>query len=198
MDQFEPLSIPDKANFKIGEVAKLLDLEPYVLRYWEEEFDRLCPEKTDSGQRVYRRSDIETARVIRKLLYTEKFTIKGARRQLDLASEGESPILNAVATGGQTQLFESTSADSSKLQDLKDKLDRAEAEIAELQRERETLTSELEQLETQRDNLRRQLETVQHQNQTLSQKLSRARRIYSSIQQRLRSLSQIKGKTASK
>ncbi len=95
MSHLDAITIPDKTCFKIGEVAKLLDLEPYVLRYWESEFDLLDPDKTDSGQRVYQRDDIELIVQIRELLYSEMFTIAGARRQLELEREGKPCYANA-------------------------------------------------------------------------------------------------------
>lgn len=76
-------SLPKKKLFyRINEVAKLTGVKPYVLRYWESEFPELDPEKDASDQRRYRAKDIETVLVIRKLLYEDRFTIKGARAQL--------------------------------------------------------------------------------------------------------------------
>jgi DNA-binding transcriptional MerR regulator len=69
-------------GYKIGQVAKMLDLPASVLRFWETEFDQLKPEKTDGGQRLYSERDIAVARTIRHLLYEEKFTISGARKEL--------------------------------------------------------------------------------------------------------------------
>jgi len=74
--------IPDKLFFKIGEVAELTGTKPHVLRYWESEFKMLRPAKGDSGQRVYRRKDVELIFVIKRLLYEENFTIAGAKKQL--------------------------------------------------------------------------------------------------------------------
>lgn len=74
--------IPDKLYFKIGEVAKLIGVEPYVLRYWETEFPQITPVKSKTGQRLYKRHDVETIATIRELLYDQKFTINGARRKL--------------------------------------------------------------------------------------------------------------------
>jgi DNA-binding transcriptional MerR regulator len=78
-----------KPFYKIGEVAKLLDVKPHVLRYWESEFPTLKPKKNPSGQRIYSRDDIETIVEIQNLLYNERYTISGARqmltRQLSLA-----------------------------------------------------------------------------------------------------------------
>lgn len=75
--------IPDKLFFKIGEVAELLDLKTHVLRYWETEFSCLRPVKSRSNQRLYRRHDVETALLIKDLLYQRGFTIAGARSQLE-------------------------------------------------------------------------------------------------------------------
>ncbi|MEK6606162.1 MAG: MerR family transcriptional regulator [Myxococcota bacterium] len=75
-------TIPDKAFFKIGEVARLVGVPPYVLRYWETEFDTLRPEKSRTNQRVYRRQDVEKLVHIKRLLYEEGFTIAGARKIL--------------------------------------------------------------------------------------------------------------------
>ncbi|MCC6276524.1 MAG: MerR family transcriptional regulator [Oligoflexia bacterium] len=74
--------IPDKMAFKIGEVAELAGLKPYVLRYWESEFDALNPQKSAFNQRMYTRKDVETVLIIKKLLYDEKFSIAGAKRKI--------------------------------------------------------------------------------------------------------------------
>ena len=77
----EPI-IPDKLYFRIGEVAELCDLPTYVLRFWETEFPQLRPTKSSTGQRMYRRRDLDSVLRIRKLLYEEGFTIAGARQHL--------------------------------------------------------------------------------------------------------------------
>ena len=74
--------IPDKLYFRIGEVAELCDLPTYVLRFWETEFPQLKPTKSSTGQRMYRRTDVDNVLKIRRLLYQEGFTIAGARQQL--------------------------------------------------------------------------------------------------------------------
>ena len=74
--------IPDKLFFKIGEVCKIVDIEPFVLRFWESEFPNLAPEKSKTGQRVYKRKDIEMVLRIKELLYERGYTIAGARKQL--------------------------------------------------------------------------------------------------------------------
>lgn len=76
------LVIPDKLYFRIGEVSRLLDLPAYVLRFWETEFPQLKPGKGGTGQRLYRRRDVETLAEIRRLLYDEGYTIPGARQAL--------------------------------------------------------------------------------------------------------------------
>ena len=75
-------ALPDKLYFKIGEVAKLVGVKPYVLRYWETEFSILRPGKTRARHRLYRRKDVEVLLEIRRLLYTERYTIEGAKRRL--------------------------------------------------------------------------------------------------------------------
>lgn len=74
--------IPEKLYFRIGEVSTLCRLPAYVLRFWETEFPQLKPVKSSTGQRMYRRKDVETVVRIKTLLYDEGFTIAGARQQL--------------------------------------------------------------------------------------------------------------------
>ncbi len=90
---FPVVALPDKLFFKIGEVAKLTGIKPYVLRYWETEFPAIRPQKSRSLQRLYRRKDVETVLNIRDLLYEQRFTIEGARRRLrELAEQhGRGP-----------------------------------------------------------------------------------------------------------
>ena len=80
--------IPEKLYFRIGEVAELCCLPAYVLRFWETEFPLLKPVKSNTGQRMYRRKDVENVLRIKKLLYEEGFTIAGARQHL--RSDGKS------------------------------------------------------------------------------------------------------------
>src|SRR5713226_7089784 len=90
--------IPDKSFFRIGEVSRLTDTKPFVLRYWETEFPMLQPVKSPKGQRLYRRQDIETVLQIKRLLYDEGFTIAGARRHLREQNGGESSRSNAESS----------------------------------------------------------------------------------------------------
>jgi DNA-binding transcriptional MerR regulator len=74
--------IPDKLYFRIGEVARLCSVAPYVLRFWETEFTQLKPNKSGTGQRLYRRRDVEMALRVKRLLYDEGYTIAGARQAI--------------------------------------------------------------------------------------------------------------------
>ncbi len=76
------IAIPEKQYFKIGEVSEILDVEPYVLRYWESEFKILKPTRTRARQRLYHKRDLELLVEIKHLLYDEKFTIAGAKKRL--------------------------------------------------------------------------------------------------------------------
>jgi DNA-binding transcriptional MerR regulator len=78
----DEIFIPDKLYFRIGEVATLCRLPAYVLRFWESEFPQLKPVKSSTGQRMYRRRDVESVLHIKRLLYEQGFTIAGARQQL--------------------------------------------------------------------------------------------------------------------
>jgi len=75
--------IPEKLMYKVAEVCQITDTQPYVLRFWESEFPQLASEKNRSGQRVYRRQDIDLILRIKKLLYEEEFTLAGARKVLE-------------------------------------------------------------------------------------------------------------------
>jgi DNA-binding transcriptional MerR regulator len=79
----------DKLFYTIGEVAKLANVKPYVLRYWETEFDRLRPKKTPTGQRAYRKHDVEIALTIKRLVHEEQYTIAGARKKLEELEKDE-------------------------------------------------------------------------------------------------------------
>jgi len=88
MDQVE---LPNKLYFRIGEVAKIVGVKPYVLRYWETEFTVLKPGKTPSRHRLYRRRDVETLLEIKRLLYQEGFTIAGAKKRLKESEKDDTP-----------------------------------------------------------------------------------------------------------
>lgn len=98
----ETPEIPDKLYFRIGEVAGLLAVEPYVLRYWETEFPSLAPKKSGTGHRLYRRKDVELLLKIKHLLYEKRYTIEGARQSLHHDSKG---VKASSATRLQGDLF---------------------------------------------------------------------------------------------
>lgn len=76
------MDLPEKVYFRIGEVARLLEVATHVIRFWETEFKAIRPQKSSSGQRVYTRRDVERLATIKRLLREERYTIEGARRYL--------------------------------------------------------------------------------------------------------------------
>lgn len=95
------VQIPDKTFFRIGDVADILDVKPYVLRFWETEFPMVAPEKSNTGQRVYKRADVETLLLIKHLLYQERYSIEGARNRIrQLKREGDLPTYKREAIMG--------------------------------------------------------------------------------------------------
>jgi DNA-binding transcriptional MerR regulator len=90
----------EKEFYRIGEVARLTDLKPFVLRYWETEFPMLEPMKTPAGHRLYRQEDLKLVLRIKRLLYDEGFTIAGARRHLREQNGGNETEGGADASGG--------------------------------------------------------------------------------------------------
>jgi len=153
--------IPDKAYFRIGEVAEIVGVKPYVVRYWETEFKQLRPDKSRTNQRVYSRADVQLLLTIKTLLYTDGFTIDGARKQLQLSGRGRSqggpmlpfpeagegdpaaagdqdvqppPVPEPVLATTQMKSFLSELDDSkSELSRLRRKADDAEARVSELE-----------------------------------------------------------------
>src|SRR5579872_2058084 len=111
MDEFPALTgeaaaapeIPDKLFFRIGEVSQIVGVEPYVLRYWESEFRGLSPKKSSSGQRMFRKKDVELLLRIRHLLYDRKFTIEGARKVI--AERNDPETVRKDTASAQQELF---------------------------------------------------------------------------------------------
>jgi DNA-binding transcriptional MerR regulator len=97
--------IPDKLFFKIGEVCDIVGVQAHVLRYWETEFPTLQPQKNRSGQRTYRRKDVEMALRIKELLYQEGFTIAGAKRKLSSEARSSGARLKIVPPGATASDF---------------------------------------------------------------------------------------------
>jgi DNA-binding transcriptional MerR regulator len=107
----DDIVIPDKLYFRIGEVSTLCSLPAYVLRFWETEFPQLKPGKSNTGQRLYRKKDVENIVRVKKLLYEEGYTIPGARQLLKTESR---------RGGGQTALpFQPSSSRASNLREVK-------------------------------------------------------------------------------
>lgn len=104
--------IPDKLYFRIGEVARLAGIKPYVLRFWETEFPSLGPRKSGTGHRLYRRKDVELVLEIKRLLYEKRFTIEGARKTLDTRGKPETARAARPARrrAAQPGLFEDSSS----------------------------------------------------------------------------------------
>src|SRR6202142_2417669 len=104
--------LPAKLYYRIGEVAELVGVEPHVLRYWEREFRSIRPTKSAKGQRVYSRRDVENLLRVRELLYSEGFTIAGAKKKLQRTgtepreSHVEHEEEDALATGLSTKTRE--------------------------------------------------------------------------------------------
>lgn len=147
----EEVIIPDKLFFKIGEVCELVGVQAHVLRYWETEFPMLSPQKNQSGQRSYRKKDVEIALKIKQLLYKEMFTIAGARKKLQSDSrQANQPKTSASPTQGSAT-FQPVVGKDGKAQMLFDIAPPAEgdtpAELSEIQRQKlRKIASELLEL----------------------------------------------------
>jgi len=109
------VEIPDKLYFKIGEVAALLDVKTHVLRYWETEFSIFRPVKSRANQRLYRRKDVETALLIKDMLYRQGFTIAGARKKL--ASQKSRKSAPDTSTDTPSQLLKDVRKDLLKIRE---------------------------------------------------------------------------------
>lgn len=99
--------IPNKLYFRIGDVAKLTGVKPYVLRYWETEFPSIAPKKSGTGQRLFRRKDVELILEIKHLLYDKRYTIEGARKALEQRSKAPKAKPRVV----QPDLFSAAAPD---------------------------------------------------------------------------------------
>jgi DNA-binding transcriptional MerR regulator len=99
----DSVEIPNKLYFRIGEVCRLLKLEPYVLRFWESEFPTLSPTKGANGRRMYRKKDVEMVVTIKDLLYERGFTIAGARKVLSSRKGDAAAVISPVANSPKTQ-----------------------------------------------------------------------------------------------
>jgi len=118
-------TIPDRLYFKIGDVARLLKVEPYVLRFWESQFPQLKPNKSGTGQRLYRKRDVEIAVEIKRLVYGEGYTLSGARQVLGQQRRVEA----AAAPATKTVTSKPAPARNGKMADA---IGRARAELREI------------------------------------------------------------------
>jgi DNA-binding transcriptional MerR regulator len=131
-------AIPDRLYFKIGDVAKICDLETYVLRFWETQFPQLKPNKSGTGQRLYRRRDVELVLDIKRLVHAEGYTISGARHALeqDRRPKLQSEPQTKAQPNPQSNLgvlFPLASSDAAKRQDaLAATIGQARAELRSL------------------------------------------------------------------
>ncbi|MBK5259668.1 MAG: MerR family transcriptional regulator [Thermoanaerobaculia bacterium] len=103
----------EKRTYKIGEVCKVADVQPYVLRYWETEFPALAPNKSDGGQRMYSQREIDIILRIKQLLYSEGFTIAGAKKRLDIELE-DGAVKPAAAAAARATKPEQAKGETSK------------------------------------------------------------------------------------
>jgi DNA-binding transcriptional MerR regulator len=108
---------PEKESYRVGEVSHIVEVDPYVLRYWEKMFPQLNPQKDETGQRIYTQSDIDTVLQIKKLLYEERYTIAGAKKKMLEEDEGK-----IVQTSDQVQSVLRSVRDT--LQEISDILSR--------------------------------------------------------------------------
>ena len=116
----EQTQIPDKLYFRIGEVARLIGVEPYVLRYWETEFPEIAPTKSQAKQRLYKRHDVELIHAIRDLLYNQKFTIQGARKRIKELKKDTSPQHGTEQIPLSLDAENNTSLDPQSFKEIKD------------------------------------------------------------------------------
>jgi DNA-binding transcriptional MerR regulator len=103
---FESPAIPDRLYFKIGDVARICEVETYVLRFWETQFPQLKPNKSGTGQRLYRKRDVELALEIKRLVHGEGYTLAGARQTLVQGSRkrDSEPKLTVAASDGNKRV----------------------------------------------------------------------------------------------
>ncbi len=123
------IAIPDKLYFKIGEVCKLANVKPHVVRYWESEFPVIRPKRASSKQRLYRRVDVENILKIHDLLYQQGFTIAGAKKALtsesnkkkEVAKEVKKEPRKAAPKGIDTKLFKDIKSELLELKSILEK-----------------------------------------------------------------------------
>ena len=120
----------EKKSYKIGEVCRMAEVQPYVLRYWETEFPPLAPNKSGGGQRLYSQREVDVVLRIKQLLYSEGFTIAGAKKKLD--AELRSGGVEAAPVAVQQTAGASESVPSPNDDRLRKTLERVRGELTDL------------------------------------------------------------------
>jgi DNA-binding transcriptional MerR regulator len=133
-------SLPPKLYFRIGEVAELVGVEPHVLRYWEREFRSIRPTKSAKGQRVYSRRDVENLMRVRQLLYSEGFTIAGAKKKLQRSGV---EVEAETEADGETQREAEAAAGGSGVQPAAKDASKTREQLVAMRREIEAFLGEL-------------------------------------------------------
>jgi DNA-binding transcriptional MerR regulator len=128
----ETPTIPDRLYFKIGDVARILKVEPYVLRFWESQFPQLKPNKSGTGQRLYRKRDVEIAIEIKRLVYGEGYTLSGARQALGQARRSNPPTASTAQVAAPSPASTPAAATTKKRDSIAQAVGRARAELREI------------------------------------------------------------------
>jgi DNA-binding transcriptional MerR regulator len=129
---FESPSIPDRLYFKIGDVARICELETYVLRFWETQFPQLKPNKGGTGQRLYRRRDVELVLDIKRLVHAEGYTIAGARQALEQNHRRDLGLQREAKREPQSRLPLPGSESAKRLDAVAATIGHARAELREI------------------------------------------------------------------
>jgi DNA-binding transcriptional MerR regulator len=127
----ESPAIPDRLYFKIGDVARICEVETYVLRFWETQFPQLKPNKSGTGQRLYRRRDVELALRIKRLVHGDGYTLSGARQVLEQGNRHRGPA-RIAAPETQPMLPLAESDVQERVDGVAAAIDRARAELREI------------------------------------------------------------------
>lgn len=144
------IAIPEKIFFKIGEVCDIVDVQAHVLRYWETEFPMLSPQKNRSGQRSYRRRDVEIALRIKELLYDDLYTIAGAKKKLqaELRETSRLKIVHSEPAPKETFIKEVKAPEPvEEIEDIEEieEIELEEEEFEDIEEFEETETVELDE-----------------------------------------------------
>lgn len=124
----QQIEIPDRLFFRIGEVSEMLGVKAYVLRYWETEFSLIHPDKSSTGQRLYKRADVEALLLVKHLLYNERYSIDGARKRIrelkrdgKLAAYKKEKIFGTEEAKARKDVLQKVKEQSARIQELTQK-----------------------------------------------------------------------------